>query len=174
MQQAVQHGGNGGAVAKQFAPVVYGPVGGQQGTRTFVAAHDDLQQFLGGGQRQLAHSQVVDDQKRHSGQQVHKLLALAIERGIGQLFQQGVGFAIQHPVALLDNGLSDGLRTVTFPAARRYQNIMPIVRRRSRSTTSGIRYVGRICVCEGVFCCPLGRTSLESFPMEPSAVFQHG
>jgi hypothetical protein len=66
------------------------------------------------------------------------------------------------------------LRTVTFPAAARYQNIMPIVRRRSRSTTSGIRYVGRICVCEGVFCCPLGRTSLESFPMEPSAVFQHG
>jgi hypothetical protein len=65
-------------------------------------------------------------------------------------------------------------RDVRLAAACRYQNIMPIVRRGSRSTTSGIRYVGRICVCEGVFCCPLGRTSLVSFPMEPSAVFQHG
>jgi hypothetical protein len=68
----------------------------------FIAAHDDLQQFFGGGQRQLAHSQVVDDQQRDGGQQVHELLALAIERGIGQFFQQVVGLAIQHTVAVVE------------------------------------------------------------------------
>ena len=57
--------------------------------------------------------------KRYAGQQVHKLLALAIERGIGQFCQQGVGFAIQDAIALLDDGMSDGLCAVTFPAARR-------------------------------------------------------
>src|SRR6202166_3946966 len=56
---------------------------------------------------------------RNGGQQVHKLLALAIERGISQFFQQRVGFAIQHTVALLDDGVSDGLCAVTFPAPRR-------------------------------------------------------
>ena len=144
MQQAVQHGGDSGAVAQQFPPVFYGSVGRQQCARTFVAAHDDLQQFLGGGQRQLAHSQVVDDQQRHGSQQVHKLLALAIERGVGQFFQQPVGFAIQHAVALLDGGVSDGLGAVALAAAGRYRNIMPIVRRRSRFTTHGIRCVGKI------------------------------
>jgi hypothetical protein len=39
MQQAIQHCGDSGAVAQQFSPVVYGPVGRQQGTGTFVAAH---------------------------------------------------------------------------------------------------------------------------------------
>jgi hypothetical protein len=118
MQQAIQHGGDSGAVAQQFAPVVHGSIRCEKRTGTFIAAHDDLQQFLGGGQRQLAHSQVVDDQQRHGGQQFHKLLALAIERGVGQFFQQCVGFAIQHAVALLDDGVPDGLCAVTFAAAR--------------------------------------------------------
>src|SRR5271156_5714561 len=73
MQQAIQHGGDSGAVAQQFSPVVYGAVGRQQCARTFVAAHDDLQQFLGSGERQLAHSKVVDDEKRYGGQLVHQL-----------------------------------------------------------------------------------------------------
>jgi hypothetical protein len=37
---------------------------------------------------------------------------------IGQILQQDVGFAIQHAVALLDDGVSDGLGAVTFPAPR--------------------------------------------------------
>ena len=47
------------------------------------------------------------------------LLAFAIERGVGQFFQQAVRFAIQHAVALLDDGVPDGLCAVTFAAARR-------------------------------------------------------
>ena len=72
------------------------------------------------------------------------LFAFSIQRGIGQFFQQQVRFTIEHAITLLDHGVANGLGDVTFTAARRYRNIMPIVRRRSRSTTSGIRYVGRI------------------------------
>ena len=32
MEETIEHGGNGGAVAEQFAPVVYGPVRSQQST----------------------------------------------------------------------------------------------------------------------------------------------
>jgi hypothetical protein len=56
-------------------------------------------------------------------------LALAIERGIGQLLQQFVCFAIQHPVALLDNCMADGLSDVAFAAAGRSRNMMPITLR---------------------------------------------
>ena len=45
-------------------------------------------------------------------------LRFAIERGVGQVLQQPVGFAIQNPVALLDDGMSDSLCAVTFAAAR--------------------------------------------------------
>src|SRR5271167_72680 len=47
------------------------------------------------------------------------LLAVAVQSGICQLFQQGVRFAIEHPITLLDDGMPDGLRAVAFPAARR-------------------------------------------------------
>src|SRR5260370_37591114 len=119
MQQAIQHGGDSGAVDQKFSPVVYGAVGGQQCASTFVAAHDDLQQFLGGGQRQLAHSQVVDKQQRHGGQHFQQLLALAIERGVGQVLHQPVGFAIQNTVSLLEDSVADGLCAGTVAAARR-------------------------------------------------------
>lgn len=174
MQQAVEHRGHSGAIAQKFSPVVYWSVGSDQRTRPLITAHDDLQQFFGGGQRQLAHPQVIDDQQRNRGQQFHELLAFAIERGVGQLFQQCVGFAIKHSVVLLDDGVSDGLGTVTFPAPRRYQNIMPIVRRRSRFTISGIRYMGRIYVCAGVCSCRRGSTYSANSLMEPSEGFQHG
>jgi len=68
MEQAVQHGGDGGTIAEQLAPVVDWSVRCDQRARPLIAAHDDLQQFLGGGQRQLAHSQIIDDQQGHAGQ----------------------------------------------------------------------------------------------------------
>ncbi len=52
VQQAVEHGAHGCRVAQQFAPVFHRAVGGQHGAGTFVAAHDDFEQFLGGGERQ--------------------------------------------------------------------------------------------------------------------------
>ena len=84
MQQAVEHGADRGGIAHQFAPVFDRAVGGQQRAGPLVAAHDDLQQFLGGGERQLAHSQIVDDEQGHGHQEPHVLFASAVERGFGQ------------------------------------------------------------------------------------------
>ncbi len=49
MQQAVEHGADGGGITEQAAPVFYRAIGSQQGAAAFVAAHDDFQQVLGGG-----------------------------------------------------------------------------------------------------------------------------
>ena len=102
------------------------------------------------------------------------LLAFAVECGVGQFFQQGVCFAIENAVSLLDDGVPDGLGAVTLAASSRYQNIMPIVRRKPRFTTSGIRCGGRISAFEDACSCRVGSTSLASFRMEPSVAFQHG
>ena len=48
MQHAIEHRGDRGHIAQQFAPVFHGTVGGQHGAGALVAAHDDLQQFFGG------------------------------------------------------------------------------------------------------------------------------
>jgi len=53
----------------------------QRAGRVSLPSHDDFQKFLGGGQRQLAHAEIVDDQQRHRGQQFHVLFALAVQRG---------------------------------------------------------------------------------------------
>ena len=87
MQQSIQHGGDGGAIAQQLAPVFDWPIRGEERAGAFVAAHDDFQQFLGIGHRQFAHAEVVDDQQRHGGEQFCVLLAFAVQRGVGQLFE---------------------------------------------------------------------------------------
>jgi hypothetical protein len=43
MQQAIQHGGDSGAVTLQFAPVVDRSIRCEKRTGAFVSAHDDLQ-----------------------------------------------------------------------------------------------------------------------------------
>jgi hypothetical protein len=61
VQQAIEHGGDSGAVAEQLAPVFHWSVRCEQGAGALVTAHDDLQQFLGSGERQLAHADRVAD-----------------------------------------------------------------------------------------------------------------
>jgi hypothetical protein len=46
VQEAVEHGGDGRAVAEQFPPVLDRAVGGDQSARAFVTTHDDLQQLF--------------------------------------------------------------------------------------------------------------------------------
>jgi len=84
-----------------------------------VTPHDDLQEFFGGGERQLAHSEVVEDEQGHGDQELHVLFAGAVESGFGQLIEQGVGFAVEHAIPLLDGGLADGLSQMTFASTRR-------------------------------------------------------
>ena len=48
MEETIEHGGNGSAVAEKFAPVVHRSVRSQQSTGALVAPHYDFQQVLGG------------------------------------------------------------------------------------------------------------------------------
>src|SRR5262249_22964154 len=114
MQQSVEHGADGGYIAEQFAPVLDGTVGSEQSTETLIATHDDFQEVLGGGVRQLAHAEVVNDEERHGGNRFHVFLACAIGNSVGEFIEQDVGFAIQHTIALQDRSLPDGLRQVTL------------------------------------------------------------
>ena len=119
MQQAVEQGADGRGVAQQLAPVLDGAVGSDQAGSAFIATHDDLQQILGRGEWELAHAQVIEDEQGHGGEEFHALLACLIESGVGQLFQQTMGLAIQDAIALLDRGLADGLSEMRFSAAGR-------------------------------------------------------
>ena len=87
--------------------------------RPFVAAHDELEQVLGGRVRQLAHAEVVDDEQRHGGQVGEDVLAGAVERGVGELLEQHVRLAVEHAMALLDGGAADGLGEVALAGAGR-------------------------------------------------------
>ena len=49
MEEAIEHGGDGSAVAKKFAPVVHRSVRCQQSAGALIASHYDFQQVLGGG-----------------------------------------------------------------------------------------------------------------------------
>ena len=59
--------------------------------------------------RQLAHAEVVDDEQGHAGQLGQIGLAGVGERRFGEFFKEGVRFAVDDAVALLDGGPSDGL-----------------------------------------------------------------
>ena len=82
-----------------------------------VAAHDDLQQFLGGGEGQLAHPQIVEDEQGDGHQELHVFFAGAVESGFGQFVEQGVGLAVEHAIPLLDSGVADGLGQMTLARA---------------------------------------------------------
>ena len=77
MQKTIQHGGDGGAIAEELSTVFNGSVCCNQRAGSLIASHNDFQQFLGGGQRQLAHSQIINDEKRHGGEQFHVFLAVS-------------------------------------------------------------------------------------------------
>ena len=93
-------GADGSHIAEQLAPVFHRPIRSQQRAESFVAAHHDFQQILGGSMRQLAHAEVVEDEQRNGGYQLHVLFTRAICDGIGQLIQQDMDFAIQNFIAL--------------------------------------------------------------------------
>ena len=109
MQQPVEQRGDGGGVAEQLSPVVDGSIRGEHRGGPLVTTHDQLEQVLGGGMRQLAHAEVVDDEQGHAGQIGQIVLARLGERRLGELLEEGVGFAVDDAVALLNRGAADGL-----------------------------------------------------------------
>ena len=73
-----------------------------------------LQQLFGGGERQLAHAQIVDDEQGHCHQELHLFFACAVECCFCEFIEQGVGFTVEHAVALMDGCVPDGLGQVTL------------------------------------------------------------
>lgn len=110
VKKTVEHGTDGSGVAQQFSPVLDGAIRGQECAGPFVAPHDDFQQFLGCSQWQFAHAQIVDDQQGHGFQELHSLFPRAVRCRFRKFVEQCVCFAIENAMALLNDGLPDGLR----------------------------------------------------------------
>ena len=66
LEEAIEHGGDRGRIAEQLAPVLHGTIGSHQRAGPLMTTHDDLEEVLGGGGRELAHSEIVDDEQRHA------------------------------------------------------------------------------------------------------------
>lgn len=114
VQEAVEHGADGGGVSQQLAPILDGTIGGDQGTGPLVAAEDNFQEFFGRGEGQLAHPKIIDDEQGHGGYGFQVVFPAAIEGGIGKLIKQDVSFAVEDSIALLDGGLAEGLGVALY------------------------------------------------------------
>jgi len=120
VQQAVQQRGDGGRVAEELAPVFHGAIRRDQRGRSLVAAHDDLEEVLGGRVGQPSHAEIVDEQERDGADLREVLLARAGELGVSELVEEPVGLSVEDTMALLDDGEADGLSQVA-PAICRVQ-----------------------------------------------------
>jgi hypothetical protein len=117
---------------------------------------------------------LINDQQFVAGDLLLEAKQLLLVAGLDQLTDQRGSSGEAHPMAALAGSQAQSQSDMRFPRAARDRNIMPIVRRRSRFTTSGIRYVGRIYVCVDAFSCRWGSISLASFRTGPLVDFQHG
>jgi hypothetical protein len=124
--------------------------------------------------RQLPHPEVIDDEQRHGRQVSEEILARAIERRVGKFLQQDVRLTIEDAVPLQDGRAAQGLREVTFPGAWRVSYMMPIILRRSRCITGGIRYTARRCRSGGAHRIGMGNTSSAVSPMTRSVRCRRG
>ena len=134
VEQSVEQRGHGRRVAEELAPVVDGAIGREDGRGPLIPAHNELEQIFGSSRWQFPHAEVVDDQERDGAERREDLLPRAVERGVGELFEQQMRFAIVHAMALLDRRLAERLRQVTLAATGRtnQQNIFAL-----RDETSG-------------------------------------
>ena len=62
--------------------------------RAFVAAHDELEEILGGRGRELLHPEVVDDEQRHRGELGHLLRARPVDACLREFVEEAVGLGI--------------------------------------------------------------------------------
>jgi hypothetical protein len=119
VEEPIEQRGDGGGVAEELPPVLDWAIGSNQRGRSFVAAHDDLEQILGRGVRQALHPEVVDDEERDGGDEAEIVFAGAGELGIRELIEEDVRLAVADAVALLDDGEADRLGEVALPGAGR-------------------------------------------------------
>ena len=113
MEQAIEHGSYRRRIAEQLAPVFHRTIRSHNCTGALVATHDDLQQIFSRGQRQFAHPEIIEDEQRQRHYPLHKLSAGAIESSVGEFVKQRVCLAVEHLVALLDDGLTNDASLVS-------------------------------------------------------------
>ena len=82
MQKAIEHCAHSRHIAKQFAPVFDRSVGSEQRAAALITSHDDLQQVLGCGVRQLAHSEIVEYEQWNGRDALHVFFACSLGNGI--------------------------------------------------------------------------------------------
>src|SRR5712692_8316236 len=114
MEQAIEERGDGSGIAEELAPILHGPVRGDEGRGALIAAHDDLEEILPRGGRELTHAEVVDDEQGHGGELDEVGLPRAAELGVGELVDERMGLAVQDAMALLDDGAAEGLGEMTL------------------------------------------------------------
>ena len=102
---------------RQRTPVLDWTVRREDGAGPLIAAHDDLEQVLGGVRRELAHTEIVDDEQGHRGELVHVLLASLVEDGVHELFDEDVRLPIEHAVALPDRREPEALHEMALAGA---------------------------------------------------------
>src|SRR5437762_7873485 len=119
VEEAIEERADGGDVTEELAPVLDRPVRAEQRAHPLVAAHDQLEEILGRGGRELPHAQVVDDEEGDRGKLGHPLAAGAGERGLRELLEAAVRFAVQHAMALPDDGVAERWGEMTLARAGR-------------------------------------------------------
>ena len=129
VEEAIEERADGGDIAEELAPVLDRPVRAEQRADPLVAALDELEEVLGRGGRELPHAQVIDDEEGDGRELGHPLAARAGERGIGELLEQPVRFAVEHAMALQDERVAERLGEMTLARARRAEEDDVLARR---------------------------------------------
>ena len=88
---------------------------------------------------QLAHAEVVDDEHGHAGQ-LGQVLAGVGERGFCELFEEGIRFAVDDAIALLDRGAApfttSASETTDRAARRQLTTALDEIRRQLKAVQS--------------------------------------
>ena len=119
VQQTIEQRGDRRGIAEEFAPVLDGPIRGDERRRPFVPAHHRLQEILGRRVGQALHPQIVNDEKGDGGDLREVEFPRPGELGVGELLEEDMGFAVEDAMALLDGGEADRLGQMTLPGAGR-------------------------------------------------------
>ena len=119
VEEPIEERGHGRGIAEELAPVVDGPVRGEERARPLVAPHDEFEQVLGGRGRELAHAEVVDDRGAGRWRARSSSPAGAVDAGLGEFIEEAVRLAVEDAVALLDGGVADRLGEMALAGAGR-------------------------------------------------------
>src|SRR5271169_6370189 len=84
-EESIEDRGRGGDIAEEGTPVLCWSVRSHDGRSVFVAAHEDLEEVLGGAWAKLLHAEVLDDQDIDRGELLDEVLALPQGLGLDEI-----------------------------------------------------------------------------------------